>query len=61
MHIDDSEAINLIQDTAKGERFCLFVWSLDKMGLWNVLKKIESMLPEIREAQYKKKMEKYGI
>ncbi|RTQ33331.1 hypothetical protein EJP69_17560 [Variovorax gossypii] len=50
--IPNEKAMSIVEQSAGDERFGLLVWSIGKMGLWEVLVAIQQRLPELEERRF---------
>lgn len=50
--ISNEKAMSIVEQSAGDERFGLLVWSIGKMGLWEVLVCIQQRLPELQERRF---------
>ncbi|MDR7336276.1 hypothetical protein [Roseateles asaccharophilus] len=50
--IPNEKAMSIVEQSAGDERFGLLVWSIGKMGLWEVLVWIQQRLPELEERRF---------
>lgn len=59
--IKENEAKAILHATEGDEKFGLVIWSLGRLGLWNVLKYAQRRLPQIESNKYAILEQRFGV